>query len=40
MVAQYVEALRYNVLNPSGRTVVLGSTQPITEMRTRGVSWE
>jgi hypothetical protein len=26
--------------NPSGRTVALGSTQPLTEMRTRNISWE
>jgi hypothetical protein len=25
--------------NPSGRTVVLGSTQPLTEMSTRNISW-
>ena len=25
--------------NPSGRTMVLGSTQPLTEMRTRNISW-
>ena len=25
--------------NPSGRTVVLGSTQPITEMSTGNISW-
>jgi hypothetical protein len=26
--------------NPSGRTMSLGSTQPLTEMSTRSVSWE
>ena len=26
--------------NPSGRTMALGSTQPLTEMSTRNVSWE
>jgi hypothetical protein len=26
-------------LNPSGRTVVLGSTQPLTEMSTRNPCW-
>ena len=26
-------------LNPSGRTVALGSTQPLTEMNTRNISW-
>ena len=25
--------------SPSGRTVVLGLTQPVTEMSTRGISW-
>ena len=25
--------------NPSGRTMVLGSTQPLTEMSTRNISW-
>jgi hypothetical protein len=25
--------------NPSGRTMGLGSTQPLTEMSTRNVSW-
>ena len=24
---------------PSGRTVALGSTQPLTEMSTRNISW-
>jgi len=27
-------------LNPTGRTLVLGSTQPLTKMITRGNSWE
>jgi len=27
------------LLNPSGRTVVLGSTQPLTEMNIRNISW-
>ena len=35
-VAQLVEALRYY---PSGRTMSLGSTQPLTEMSTRYPSW-
>ena len=26
--------------NPSGRTIALGSTQPLTEMSTRNISWE
>jgi len=26
--------------NPSGRTTALGSTQPLTEMSTRCISWE
>jgi hypothetical protein len=25
--------------NPSGRTMALGSTQPLTEMSTRDISW-
>ena len=25
--------------NPSGRTIALGSTQPLTEMSTRNISW-
>jgi hypothetical protein len=25
--------------NPAGRTMVLGSTQPLTEMSTRCISW-
>ena len=25
--------------NPSGRIVALGSTQPLTEMSTRNISW-
>jgi hypothetical protein len=27
-------------INPSDRTMVLGSTQPLTEMSTRIISWE
>jgi len=26
-------------INPSGRTMALGSTQPLTEMSTRNISW-
>jgi hypothetical protein len=26
--------------NPFGRTMALGSTQPLTEMSTRNISWE
>ena len=47
--AQLVEALRYKPgsrrfdfrcsLNPSGRTMALGSTQPLTETRTRDLPW-
>jgi hypothetical protein len=29
----------FHLHNPSGRTMVLGSTQPLTEMSTRNVSW-
>ena len=48
-VAQLVEALRYKPEGRgldslwchwiSGRTMALGSTQPLTEMNTRNVSW-
>ena len=50
-VAQFVAALCYKSEgrgfdsrwclwhNPSGRTVALGSTQPLTEMNTRNISW-
>jgi len=47
-VAQLVDALRYKPYdvtgifhshNPSGRTVTLGSTQPLTEMLTTYISW-
>jgi len=27
-------------MKPSGRTMALGSTQPLTEMSTRNISWE
>jgi hypothetical protein len=46
-VAQLVEALRYKPAgrgfdfhwhNPVGRTMALGSTQPLTEMSTRNIS--
>jgi hypothetical protein len=29
-----------SVDNPVGRTMALGSTQPLTEMSTRNISWE
>jgi len=29
----------FHWLNPSGRTAALGSTQPLTEMSTRNISW-
>jgi len=29
----------FHLHNPSGRTIVLGLTQPLTEMSTRNVSW-
>jgi len=49
-MAQLVEALRYEPegcrfdfqwchCNSSGHTMALGSTQPVTEMSTRDVSW-
>ena len=28
-----------NMENPSDRTMTLGSTQPLTEMNTRSISW-
>ena len=47
-MAQLVETLRYEpedrvfdfrwYLNPSGRTMVLGSTQPLIEMSTSNIS--
>ena len=30
----------FSLQNPSGRTVAVGSTQPLTEMSTRNISWE
>jgi hypothetical protein len=51
MMAQLVEALRYkpegrwfdsrwrHCHNPSGRTMALGLTQPVSEMSTRNISW-
>ena len=50
-MAQLVEALRYksggrgfdsrccHCLNLSGRTMTLGTTQSLTEMSTRNISW-
>jgi len=29
----------FNLHNPSDRTMALGSTQPVTEMSTRSISW-
>jgi hypothetical protein len=29
----------FHWINPSGRTTTLGSTQPLTEMSTRNISW-
>jgi hypothetical protein len=29
----------FNLPNPSGRTMALGSTQPLTEMSTRNLRW-
>ena len=43
-VVQLVEALRYKQegrgFDPSGCTLGLGSTQPLTKMSTRNISWE
>jgi hypothetical protein len=47
-VAQLVEALRYKAegrgfdyrrCHSSGPTMALGSSQPVTEMSTRNISW-
>jgi len=32
-------SLNFFIDNPSGRTMALGLTQPLTEMSTRSVSW-
>lgn len=32
--------LKHSLVCPSGNTVTLGLTQPVTEMRTRAISWE
>jgi len=29
----------FQLHNPTGRTMALGSTQPLTEMSTRNISW-
>jgi hypothetical protein len=29
----------FHLHNPFGRTIALGSTQPLTEMSTRNISW-
>jgi hypothetical protein len=29
----------FNLRNPSSRTMALGSTQPLTEVSTRNLSW-
>jgi len=29
----------FHLHNPSGRTMALGSTQPVTEMSTRNIFW-
>jgi len=29
----------FHLLSPSGRTMALGSTQPLTDVRRRSVSW-
>jgi hypothetical protein len=30
----------FHLLNPAGRTMALGSTQSLTEMSTRSISWK
>jgi len=32
-------SLEFFIDNPSGRTMALGSTQPLTEMSTKNVFW-
>jgi hypothetical protein len=45
MFRKYISAIPdgdtgiYQLLNPSGRIVALGSTQPLTEMSTKNPSW-
>jgi hypothetical protein len=34
-----IVSIDFFIDNPSGRTMVLGSTQPLTEMSTRNISW-
>jgi hypothetical protein len=34
-----VDIVIFHWRNPSGRTMALGSTQPLTEMSTRNISW-
>ena len=36
MIGSYI----FRSLNPFGRVVALGSTQPLTQMSTRDLSWE
>jgi hypothetical protein len=35
-----IMSLEFFIDNPSGRAMVLWSTQPLTEMSTRNISWE
>jgi hypothetical protein len=34
-----MKVVKITFLTPSGRTMALGSTQPLTEMSTRNISW-
>ena len=34
-----MESLEFFIDNPSGRTMALGLTQPLTEMNTRNIFW-
>ena len=38
-VAGSIPDLIFHRHNPSGHTMTLGSTQPLTEMSTRNISW-
>jgi len=39
-VAGSIPAAVTGIFHPSDRTMALGSTQPLTEMSTRSISWE
>ena len=35
----FITTIYHDARSPSDRTMALGSTQPLTEMSTRGISW-